>query len=175
MESMVQHTSSIWTRGQSQCVGAMGSAGGLAIFWDLWKIYHLGQVSSHSALSVVAFSLDSGEVIMVTNVYVPFDLVGEEENWRHIQYVRNCHPFHPSMLVGDFNTILSLEEKQGGLDRLGSSSTLLRQHISLLHISNVKPSNGLYTWNNRRTRVDAILEHLERFLVSRLVVPLLSL
>ena len=94
---------------------------------------------------MVAFSLDSGEVIMVTNVYAPVDLVGKEELWEHIQYVRNCHPYHPWVLAGDFNSVLSLEEKHGGLARLGPSSALLRKHISLLHLSDVKPSNGLYT------------------------------
>ena len=102
-------------------------------------------MSSRSALSMVASALDSGEVIMVTNVYAPVDLVGKEELWSHIQYVRNCHPYHPWVLAGDFNSVLSLEEKQGGLARLGPSSTLLWHHISLLHLSNVKNSNGLYT------------------------------
>ena len=50
--------------------------------------------------------------------------------------------------------------------RLGPSSTLLRHHISLLHLSDVKPSNGLYTWNNRRIGVAAITERLDIFLVS---------
>ena len=75
---MVQHASSIWTCGQCQCVGAMGNASGLAIFWDPWKISPLGWVSSHSALSMVDFSLDSREVIMITNVYTPTDFVGKD-------------------------------------------------------------------------------------------------
>ena len=98
---------------------------------------------------------------MVTNVYAPIDLVGKEELWSHIQYVRNCHPYHPLGLVGDFNLVLSLEEKQGGLDRLGPSSSFLRQHIALLYLSDVNPSNGFYTWNNRRTWADVILECLD--------------
>ena len=146
VESMVQYVSFIWSRGQCQCVGAIGNASGLAIFWDPQKIYPLGWVSSQSSFSMVAYALDSREVIMVTNVYAPIDLVGKEKIWSHIQYVRNCHPYHPWVLAGDFNLVLSLEEKQGGLARLGpSSSALLWHHISLLHLSDVKPSNGLYT------------------------------
>ena len=174
---MVQHAPSIWTRGQCQCLGAMGSTGGLAIFWDLQKISPLGWVSSRSTLSMVASALESGEVIMITNVYAPVDFVGKEELWRHIQYFRNCHSFHTWVLVGDFNSVLSLEEKQGGLARLGPSSALLCQHIALFHLSYVKPSNGLYTWNHRRTGANAIsevwLDFL--FLVSGLVTPSLSL
>ena len=73
----------------------------LAIFWDPQKISPLGWVSSHSALSMVASSLDLGGVIMITNVYVPIDFVGKEELWRHIHYVRNFHPFHPWVLIED--------------------------------------------------------------------------
>jgi len=67
---------------------------------------------------------------------------------------------------GDFNSILSLEEKRGGLARLGPSSELLRQNIDLLHLSDVKPLNGLFTWNNQRVGNDVISERLDRFLVS---------
>ena len=95
VESIVRYASSIWPRGQCQCVGAMGSAGGLAIFWDSCKISPLGLVSSRSTLFMVASSFDSVEVILLTNLYVPVDLLGKEELWRHIQYVRNLHPFHP--------------------------------------------------------------------------------
>ena len=50
--------------------------------------------------------------------------------------------------------------------RLGPSSALLQQHISILHLFDVKPSNGLYIWNNRRTGADAISKCLNRFIVS---------
>ena len=68
---------------------------------------------------------------MVTNVYVPVHLVGKEELWSHIQYVRNCHPYHPWVLAGDFNLVLGLREKQGGLARLGPCFALLSQHMAL--------------------------------------------
>ena len=34
VQPMARYASSIWPRGQCQCVGAMGTASGLAIFWD---------------------------------------------------------------------------------------------------------------------------------------------
>ena len=42
VESMVQYASSIWSCGQCLCVGVIGSAVGLAIFWDPQKISPLG-------------------------------------------------------------------------------------------------------------------------------------
>ena len=58
VESMVQYASNIWSHGQCQCVGVIGNADGLTFFWDPRKISPLGWVSSHSALSMVASTLD---------------------------------------------------------------------------------------------------------------------
>ena len=134
--------------------------------WDPRKVMPLHWVSCLSALSMVASSLETGELILVTTVYAPIDLPGKLKLWEHIRYVRSCHPFLPWIVAGDFNSVLSLEEKRGGLARLGPSSVLLRQNIDLLHLSDVKPLNGLFTWNNRRSGNAAISERLDRFLVS---------
>ena len=82
-------------------------------------------------------------MILVTNVYAPIDLPSKLKLWEHIRHVRSCHPFLPWIVVEDFNSILSLEEKWGGLACLGPSFELLRQNIDLLHLFDVKPLNGL--------------------------------
>ena len=38
--------------------------------------------------------------------------------------------------------------------------------IDSLNLIDVKPTNGVFTWNNRRCGVEAISEMLDRFLVS---------
>ena len=62
VESMVQYASSIWSRGQCQCVGAIGSAGGLAIFWDPRKVspHWLGVFSLSSLYGSFCFRLWRG-------------------------------------------------------------------------------------------------------------------
>ena len=67
----------IWFLGQCQCVGALGSSGGLAMCWDPRKVMPLHWVSCLSALSMVASSLETGELILVTTVYAPIDLPGK--------------------------------------------------------------------------------------------------
>ena len=123
-------------------------------------------ISCLSSLSMVASSLEIGEMILVTNVYAPIDLPSKSRLLDHIRYVKNCHTFLPWIMGGDFNSVLSLEEKRGGLAHLGPSSELLRHNIDLLHLSNVKTLNGIFTWNNRRVGNDAISKCLDKFLVS---------
>ena len=68
-------------------------------------------------------------------------------------------------MARDFNAITNLEEKRGGIARLGPSSSMLRDNIGFLNLIDVKPGSGIFTWNNR-SGTEAILERLDRFLVS---------
>ena len=105
-------------------------------------------------------------MILVTNVYAPIDLPGKLKLWEHIRHVRSYHTFLPWIVARDFNSILTLAEKRGEMACLGPSSKLFQKNIDLLHLSDVKPLNGIFTGNNRRVGNDAISECLDRFLVS---------
>ncbi|XP_059077196.1 uncharacterized protein LOC131876295 [Cryptomeria japonica] len=86
--------------------------------------------------------------------------------WAHIQFIRALDPFLPWIMAGDFNAVTCLDEKRGGLARLDPSANLLRNMIGSLNLIDVKPTNGVFTWNNRRCGGEAISERLDRFLVS---------
>lgn len=92
--------------------------------------------------------------------------MGKSLMWSHITFVRSLDPFLPWIVAGDFNVVTSLEEKRGGISRLGPSSSMLRDNISHLNLIDVKPGSGTFTWNNRRCGTKAISERLDRFLVS---------
>ena len=96
-------------------------------------------------ISMVATALDSGETILVTNIYAPIDSHGKIHLWDHIRYVCSCAPYFPWILGGDFNSILSLEEKRGGWARLGTASNLFQAQVYVLFVIDVKPSNGVFT------------------------------
>lgn len=97
---------------------------------------------------MVASSLETSETILVTNVYAPIDIHGKNQLWDHIRYVILCAPYLPRILAGDFNSVLSLEEKRGGFPRPGPVAALFQENVDLLALNGVKPSNGIFTWNN---------------------------
>ncbi|XP_059066656.1 uncharacterized protein LOC131857894 [Cryptomeria japonica] len=68
-------------------------------------------------------------------------------------------------MAGEFNAIIKLSEKKGGVMQLDPSSYLFWDSISTLHLIDIKSSNGLFTWNNRRVGECWIAERLDRFLL----------
>ena len=166
IEGLANCASRIWPQGSWQGVGALNSLGGVACFWDPRKVSPLWWISSQFSISLVASNFETGERFFLSNIYAPTDFLGKSYLWTHISFIRSLDPFIPWIMAGDFNAITSLEEKQGGLARLDPSSNLLRSMIGSLNLIDVKTSNGIFTWNNRRCGGEAISERLDRFLVS---------
>ena len=84
---------------------------------------------------MVASSLEIGEPILATNVYAPTNIPGKIKLCAHL---------------GLWLEILTLSSVPSRLAHLGPSSKILQENIDLLHLFDVKPLNGLFTWNNRR-------------------------
>ena len=114
----------------------------------------------------MASHFETGERCLFSIMYAPSDLVGKSPMWSHIKFFRSLDPFLPWIVARDFNAITNLEEKRGGIARLGPSSSMLRDNIGFLNLIDVKPGSGIFTWNNRRSGTEAISERLDRFLVS---------
>ncbi|XP_059068347.1 uncharacterized protein LOC131858890 [Cryptomeria japonica] len=166
VESMQGLKSRVWRSGECQCIGAHGASGGLACLWNPRKIQPLWWISSKSSLSMIASSLETGEVILFSNIYAPTDLQGKQVLWSHIRLIHSMLPFHPWIIAGDFNAICELAEKRGGIGRLVPSALLLQDNIKFLNLVDIKPNNGQFTWNNRQSGEFCIAERLDRFLVS---------
>jgi hypothetical protein len=115
---------------------------------------------------MVSRCLDSGEYVLFSNVYAPIEIQGKVLVWHNIHLVRSLFPYLPWIIAGDFNAILDLTEKWGGTVRLEPSFVLFRDNILALNLVDIKPSNGKFTWNNRRVGDRCIAERLDRFLVS---------
>lgn len=91
---------------------------------------------------MVASSLKSGEVSLLTNVYALNDLSRKSLLWSHTRVVRSLAPYILRILAKDFNDVTSMEEKRGGVVRLEHSSRLVMDNIDLLNLVDIKPSNG---------------------------------
>lgn len=159
--------SKIWILGRCQCVGVLGSSGGVTCLWDPKKISPTWWISCRGLISCVASHLDSGEKVFFSNIYASIYFQGKSQLWDHVRYVRSLYPYFPWILVGDCNDVISLEEDRGGNAHLEPSSGILQDNVALMRLVDIKPTNGFFTWNNSRSG-DVISERLDRFLVSNL-------
>jgi hypothetical protein len=62
--------------------------------------------------------------------------------------------------------ITSLEDKKWGIGCLSSKDQSFKEFIDQLQLINIIPSEGIYTWSNRRGGRHYIAKWLYRFLVS---------
>lgn len=145
IKDMMGLTLKIWSRGQCQCIESAGSSGGLACLWDSHKVVSRCWISSRSSLTLVASSLDTGEANLLTNVYAPSDIASKLILWSHNRKVGSQAPYPPWNLVGDFNVVLSMEEKRGRVGRLEQSSKILRGNIEALSLVDIRSSTYMFT------------------------------
>lgn len=71
------------------------------------------------------------------------------------------------ILVGDFNVIVALHEKQGGIFSPHKTLEDFRDFILENILKDILPKKGKFTWTNRRKEFLQIVVHLDRFLVSQ--------
>ena len=109
-------TPKLWRNGESQSIGAHGASGGLVCLWNPKRLQPLWWISSRSSMSIMATSLEKGEVILFSNFYAPTDFQGKQGLWSHIRLVCSMMPFYPWIMAGDFNAICELDEKSGGIE-----------------------------------------------------------
>lgn len=74
-------------------------------------------------------------------------------------------PFLLWIIAGDFNAILSLDEKRGETFHLDPCSDPMRDNVASMNLVDIKPLNGVFPWDNR-TGDAAISERLDRFFMS---------
>jgi endonuclease/exonuclease/phosphatase family metal-dependent hydrolase len=70
------------------------------------------------------------------------------------------------ILGGDFNMIMSPEEKTGGSKRLEKDSGKFKILPEQLKLVDIETSNGIFTWSNRRSGNQHVACRLDRFLVT---------
>lgn len=91
----------------------------------------------------------------------------EKEAFLHILQIPWENRIEPDWIIGDeFNIILNLEEKRGGIRCLESSFEAFNDIIEYLLLVDIKTQNWIHTWNNRWGGHHQITCWLNHFLLS---------
>jgi len=144
----------------------VGAAGGLAILWNLQTVTLLHPFSTKYTLTAHFKSLASSKEGAITNVYGPQTTQDKESFLQSLRHVQTLICTTHWIVGGDFNIILTLEEKRGGLKRLEQDSGRFKTLIEKLNLVDMETRNGIFTWSNRRTRHQHVACRLDHFLVT---------
>ncbi|XP_059070740.1 uncharacterized protein LOC131860359 [Cryptomeria japonica] len=111
-------------------------------------------------------NLKDNVVFPLVNVYGLIKTEEKAKVWKAITDKIGSLTNDRVMVAGDFNALLDLEEKRGGLRMANKVMEYFREFVMTNHLFDVIPKNGRYTWTNRRENFARILERLDRFLVG---------
>ncbi|XP_060202506.1 uncharacterized protein LOC132630946 [Lycium barbarum] len=149
----------------------VNSSGKIWIFWiDEW----LGVVVSESEQQVTLQLTHSSmnQTVLVSVVYAKCDRQEREDLWEDIIALANQQDY-PWIIEGDFNVIVSDEEKQGGLPVSSNETLDFSTCIQSCGLIDVGFNGSKFTWWNGRTEEDCIFKRLDRILVNQQVLDIL--
>ena len=100
---------------------SVGASGGLGFIWNNRKVSLDILTSKNNWISGLAHSVKSDIKFILFNIYEPISDLEKKLVWNDIsQYMENLQNI-PIILGGDFNTILNLNEKIGGIQQISQS------------------------------------------------------
>ncbi|KAK0607568.1 hypothetical protein LWI29_016836 [Acer saccharum] len=143
-------------------VEADRSAGGLITLWNEELFSVKSCITTSRSIILIGALVGVQQEVTFCNVYAA-NIEGErKELWKYVVEVQNSFPI-PWCIGGDFNTVLSPDERRGrGCDMVSIrnfNDFVLRAKVMDL------PLDGMpFTWTN--SRVSAAWARLDRFLVS---------
>ena len=155
-----------WPGSRSIAVDASGFSGGLAIIWEPQSISLMDYHASHNLIPATFHLVGTNIHGHLSNVYFPQDLASKKALLDTMEILNNNRTHPLWILGGDFNKITMLEEKTGGRPRLEPESSHFKDFINRCWLIDLPFSNGIYTWNNKRTGNQQIASKLDRFLIS---------
>lgn len=145
---------------------ARGTTGGLGVLWNPHNIKVTKFERSEYWLFGVVHSLKENMFFPLVNVYGPIKTEEKVKVWKDISIKIGSLNNDRVIVAGDFNSLLDLEEKRGGLKMTNKVMEDFRDFVTLNHLFDIIPKNGRYTWTNRRENFTRISKRLDRFLVG---------
>jgi hypothetical protein len=155
-----------WKSGKGKAISSRGALGGTCTFWNADEFNIEDNLQSQLWMLVSLTRKSTGMIYTIINVYMPNNYLEKVECCRSLLDLAKYSLPKNLIIVGDFNTIGGLKEKQGGSIVRDQFIEKMDDLISDLDLYDVPLSKGLYTWNNIRAGPGHIAARLDRFLIS---------
>ncbi|KAK3192990.1 hypothetical protein Dsin_024300 [Dipteronia sinensis] len=149
-------------------VNSIGRSGGLCIFWD-----------ESIDVTLLTFSQEHIDVMIKEKDRQQWRFTGfyghPDRNQKHHSWTRlagmSCLPW---VCMGDFNEVLSDDEKLGGSYKRWREMSDFREALEDANLEDMGFIGAKFTWSNKRDGASSVLERLDRGLCNkgfRLICP----
>jgi hypothetical protein len=146
-------------------VDCVGRSGGLALLWSTEVEVEI-QNYSYRHINAKVCSTQSNFVWKLTGFYGHPEAHKRIEAWQLLRFLARMDP-SPWICLGDFNEILSLDEKFGGSRRQRGLMENFQMALEESGLSELGYTGPKFTWNNGQEGADFIKERLDRVVANK--------
>ena len=141
-------------------VASRGRAGGLCLYWKEDVLFSLVSYSQHHICGDID---DGGKRWRFVGIY---GWAKEEEKHRTWTLIRHLceNTTLPILIGGDFNEILSYDEKEGGANRVRKEMDGFRDVMNDMALRDLGYAGLWYTWERGNSTSTCIRERLDRYI-----------
>ena len=141
-------------------VPSRGRSGGLALLWSVDTNLEIKSFSNHHIDAIITES-GNGLSWRFTGFYGYPETHLREDSWKLLYFL--CNQFNlPWFCCGDFNEILSMNEKTGGTQRSQSQMDSFRNVVNFCGFKDLGFCGPEFTWCNMKEGSDRISLRLDR-------------
>ena len=144
-------------------VSSEGRKGGLALFWAAEVVVDTQTYSPNHIDANIC--IQNSPPWRLTGVYGHPEKERKVETWRLMRHLHACGTL-PWVCLGDFNEILSFDEKKGGNPRQVTPMLAFRHTLLQCGLADLGFRGYWFTWRNGRYGVAFMEERLDRFVAT---------
>jgi hypothetical protein len=146
-------------------VDPVGKSGGLAFLWNAESEVEIFNFSRRH-INIVVKDRENNPWWKLTGFYGNPDSTKRADSWELLKFLCTCHPV-PWLCAGDFNEVVTQDEKEGSNLRKESQMTGFRETLEACRLGDLGYSGSLFTWSNRRSDGTFTKERLDRAVANQ--------
>lgn len=141
-------------------VPPVGIAGGLVLAWNSSVNIQINLQNSF-LINALVHSDSNLPLWQFTGIYCPCHPIGKTSFWNQISDIAAIFD-GPWLIMGDFNSIKSQSEKQGGRPFASSSNHNLFYELNNFGLIDLGFHGQPFTWNNKRSGLANVQQRIDR-------------
>ena len=141
-----------------------GRSGGTALLWKIESLVHI----QHYSKWYIDAHVDGGQNIgrwRIIGFYGNPEASKREESWKLLKYLHQRDNL-PWLVVGDFNEIMGMSEKEGGRIRQAKQMEIFRDAIDVCGLRDMGYVGSKFTWRYIKRDGTQIRERIDWDLAS---------